>query len=67
MGFKSTGHPLLHGPNHGPLMGFAELCRVHTGQFKATSPGITLSCGLYREWYQNGLKLGIEIILNTPV
>ena len=32
-------------------------------QFKATSPDLILHGGLYREEYQNGFKLGIEIIL----
>ena len=40
--------------------------REGTGQFKATSPDLTLNGGLYREKYQNSLKLGIEIILNYP-
>ena len=40
---------------------------LEAGQFKATSPDLTLNGGLYREEYPNGLKLGIEIILNCPV
>ena len=36
------------------------------GQFKATSPHLTLNGGLYREWYQNCLKLGMEIVLSFP-
>ena len=35
-------------------------------QFSATSPGLTLNDGLYREQYQNGLELGTEVILNYP-
>ena len=36
-------------------------------QFKATSPDLTLNGGLNTEQYQNGLKFGVEIILNYPV
>ena len=36
------------------------------GQFKATSPKITPNGGSYREEYQNGFKLGIEIVLEYP-
>ena len=35
------------------------------GQFQP-SPDLTLNGGSYREWYQNGLELGLEIILNHP-
>ena len=35
---------------------------IYAGQFKATSPDLTLNGGLFREKYQNGLKLGIETI-----
>ena len=28
-----------------------------------TSPDLAVNDGMYREWYQNGLKLGLEIIL----
>ena len=38
-----------------------------TGQFKAASTDLILNGGLYREWYQNGCKLGVEIILNYLV
>ena len=40
---------------------------IPTGQSRATSPDLTLNGGLYREKYQNGLKLGFEIILHYPV
>ena len=36
-------------------------------QFKAASPDLTLNGGLNTEQYQNGLKFGVEIILNYPV
>ena len=35
---------------------------METGQFKATT-----SPDVYREYYQNGLKLGIEKIIHYPV
>ena len=38
-----------------------------SGQLMATSPDLTLNGGLCREYYQSGLKLGIELILNFPV
>ena len=44
--------------------------RVHArlGLFnlKANSPDLTLNGGLYRQQYQDGLRFGIEIILNYP-
>ena len=33
-----------------------------TGYFKATSPDLTRNGDLYREYYQDGFKLGTEII-----
>ena len=36
------------------------------GQIKATSTDLTLKGGSCREQYQNGIKLGNEIILNYP-
>ena len=38
----------------------------YTGQFKATTPDLTLAGGLYKEQYQNGYKLGLETVLNYP-
>ena len=35
-------------------------------QFKATSPDLILNAGIYKEQYQSGLELGIEMILNYP-
>ena len=32
--------------------------KSRAGQFKATSPDLTLNDGLYRKQYQNGIKLG---------
>ena len=42
---------------------------IFTGQFKATSPDLTLKLFLFNAaQYQNDLKLGIELtILNYPV
>ena len=37
------------------------------GQYNATSPDLTLNGGVFRAYFQNGLKLGIEIILRYPV
>ena len=39
---------------------------LQTGQFKATSPDLTLNGGLHRAEYQHGLNLGIETILSYP-
>ena len=41
-------------------------CLELTGQFKASSPDLTLNGGLSRGYYQDGLKLGIEIISSYP-
>ena len=37
-----------------------------TGKFQPTSPDLTLNAGSFREQYQNGLKLGIQIVPNYP-
>ena len=39
---------------------------LYTGQLKASSPDLTLNEDFYREQYQTGLNLGIEIILEYP-
>ena len=42
-----------------------DLLHLESGEFKATSADLILNGGLYREQYQDGLKLGIEITLNS--
>ena len=44
--------------------GFPNLITIGNGQFKATSPNLTLNCGKKRGKYQTCLKLDIQIILN---
>ena len=34
-----------------------------TGQFKASTPDLTLNGGLFREWYQDGLRFYLELKL----
>ena len=42
------------------------MCNLLHGSCWAFQGDLTLNNGLYGEWYQNGLRLGIEIVLNCP-
>ena len=62
----STLKPFLCASRIGLLAWPSQMRPTYSGPFKATSPDLTLNGGLYREWYRNGLELGIEIILDYP-
>ena len=51
-------------PSKGPSKVFQPQVQnpkpLDTGQTKATSPDLTLNGGLYREQYQDDLKLGMD-------
>ena len=61
-------------PSKGPSKAFQPEAQnpkpLDTGQSKVTSPDLTRphpNGGLYREQYQNDLKLGIDFFLSYPV